>query len=320
MRKHLWIGLLIALICLYFAFRDISFRQIASSFESANPGWVILAVSIYLIGYLLRSLRWKVLMEPVKDIPTRSLFAPMIIGFLANNILPFRMGEIVRAHMTGKKFDISRTASLGTILLERLFDTVSFLTTFVAIALFFPFPFWVKRAAGALGGACGGVIIGLIVVSKHEHRFHMLVDAAPLPGTWKRRLYRVVSDLTRGVSSMTRLKHVAAALSLSLIIWIIEGTILYLIARALHVPLGYPQSFFLLFFLGLSVTLPQAPGYVGTMELFGTTALTVLKIPKGEGLALVLAIHGFQFCFIILMGSWALWKEGLSIRRLAKMT
>ena len=78
----------------------------------------------------------------------------------------------------------------------------------------------------------------------------------------------------------------------------------------------YGQAFFLLFALGLSVTLPQAPGYVGTFELFGVTALTFLGIPKDQGLAVILAVHGTQFIFITLLGSLALWKEGLTFRSL----
>ena len=65
--------------------------------------------------------------------------------------------------------------------------------------------------------------------------------------------------------------------------------------------------------MGLSVTLPQAPGYVGTMELFGVTALLWLGIPREQGLPIILTIHATQFLFILLLGCWALWHEGLSV-------
>jgi uncharacterized membrane protein YbhN (UPF0104 family) len=93
---------------------------------------------------------------------------------------------------------------------------------------------------------------------------------------------------------------------------------LYLMAHSFSVPLHYPQSFFLLFFMGLSVTLPQAPGYVGTLELFGVTALALLGIPKSQGLPVILAIHGTQFTFILILGLWALWKEGLSFQAMVE--
>ena len=91
-------------------------------------------------------------------------------------------------------------------------------------------------------------------------------------------------------------------------------------AHAFVVNLLYSQAFFLLFALGLSVTLPQAPGYVGTYELFGITALGLLGIPKDQGLPVILAIHGMQFAFITLLGTLGLWHEGLSFQNLTSTT
>jgi glycosyltransferase 2 family protein len=115
---------------------------------------------------------------------------------------------------------------------------------------------------------------------------------------------------------MHEFQAITAALFLSLIIWTLEGTTLYLIARAFPIPFNYPQAFFLLFFLGLSVTLPQAPGYVGTLELFGVTALGLLGISKESALPVILTIHGCQFGFVTVLGLLALWREGLSMREL----
>ena len=109
-------------------------------------------------------------------------------------------------------------------------------------------------------------------------------------------------------------------MGLSLLVWILEGTFLFLMARAFALPIAYGQAFFLLFALGLSVTLPQAPGYVGTFEFFGVTALSLLGIAKSQGLPLILAIHGTQFIFIGILGMFGLWKEGLSLRNLTSTT
>src|ERR1035441_6562237 len=87
-------------------------------------------------------------------------------------------------------------------------------------------------------------------------------------------------------------------------------------AGAFAVDVKYAGAFFLLFAIGLSVTLPQAPGYVGTFELFGVTALALLGIPKNQALPVILAIHGTQFTMIALMGTIGLWREGLSFHSL----
>src|SRR5262249_17746893 len=144
MRKHLWIGFLLAGVCLFFAIRGISFQELAATLRRARMEWIAMALLVSTLGFLLRAKRWEILIKPIRASPARQLFWPMIIGFFANNVLPFRMGELVRAHLCGTKFQVSRTGSLGSIMLERLCDTISFLTIFLLVALLYPFPRYIE--------------------------------------------------------------------------------------------------------------------------------------------------------------------------------
>src|SRR4029077_7583995 len=120
MRKQLLIGLIVSVLCLYFVFKGLSIREVWSAVQHANGRWILLAMAVYACGFTMRAIRWEYLIESIQRIPAAQLLPCMIIGFFANNVLPFRMGELVRAHVTGQKFNISRTASLGTILIERI--------------------------------------------------------------------------------------------------------------------------------------------------------------------------------------------------------
>src|SRR5205814_656813 len=113
MRKnvHIALGFLIAGVCLYFAFRGISFREMGVNLKRASLAPIFLALALSVVGFLLRSQRWAVLMAPVRPTGRFELFWVMMIGFFANNVLPLRMGELVRAHICGTKLNISRTAS-----------------------------------------------------------------------------------------------------------------------------------------------------------------------------------------------------------------
>jgi uncharacterized protein (TIRG00374 family) len=317
-QMHVWIGIFIAAVCLYLAFRGISFAQLWSALSHANPWPIVMAIALSVVSYFLRAERWAVLIKPVQPIKAAQLFWVLVIGFFANNILPLRMGELVRAHVCGKKFQISRTASLGTILLERLCDTLSFLTTFLVASLFVPFPGYMKKGALLLGAACFLVIVSLFLIHRHEDRFRAILNGSPLPARWKEIVHDSTTHFIHSISGITQPRFVAEAMAFSLVIWIIEGTFLYLMSRAFAIHLSYASAFFLLFALGLSVTLPQAPGYVGTFELFGVTALALLGIPKNQALPLVLAIHGTQFLFIAVLGCVALWKEGLTFHTLTE--
>ncbi|OGR90242.1 MAG: hypothetical protein A2992_07985 [Elusimicrobia bacterium RIFCSPLOWO2_01_FULL_59_12] len=318
MRKHFFIGLIISAVCLYFAFRGLSPREIGHALQQANPGWLLVALAVYSGSFFLRVIRWSHLMRSVKSVPAGQLFAPLIIGFFANNLLPFRMGELIRAHVTGKKLGISRTAALGTVILERICDALSFLVIFLTVAFFFPFPEAIRRAAGVMGAGCILAIGFLGAASKFQSRTRELVSRLPLSPAVRDKVQHLLANFTHGVSGLTHGPALAWALPLSLGIWLIEGSMVYLIIRSFPVHISYPEAFFVLFFLGLSVTLPQAPGYVGTVELFGVTALSLLGIPKESGLPMILTIHGMQFGLIFTLGLISTWKEGMTLGSLFK--
>ncbi len=127
----------------------------------------------------------------------------------------------------------------------------------------------------------------------------------------------MIDQITQSTVSNMPVGTAATVSLVSLLVWTTEATFLYLVAQALAVPLPYAGAFFLLFALGLSVALPQAPGYIGTFEFFGVTALALLGIPKEHALPVMLTIHSVQFVMIACMGMVALWHEGLSLKSLS---
>jgi uncharacterized protein (TIRG00374 family) len=307
------VGIAISGFCLYLVFRGLALKDIGQALHQADFRWIGIASIVYGLGFVTRTLRWQGLMQSIRKIPASDLLNPMVLGFFANNILPFRMGELVRAHVTGKKFGISRTASLATIILERLFDTISFLTIFLIVTLVLPFPSAVKYAAGLMAMGCAVLCISLFLATTHQQKALGQITHLPLPQTWKDRMSYLLTNFTHGVSGLTRPSFIIKAVCFSMAVWTIEGTTLYCIAHAFPIHLTYPQAYFVLFFLGLSVTLPQAPGYIGAMEAAGVGALWLLGIPREQGLPVILAAHGFQFLFIGTLGCIALWREGISL-------
>ncbi len=312
----LWCGVLISGFCLYWALRGISFADTLTAVKEARISILFLSLLTYITGYWMRAVRWETLMRPVKHVPAKDLFSPLILGFFGNNILPLRMGEILRAHWTGKKLGISRTSCLATIFMERLYDTISFLLTFLAVTLFFPFPESIEHGAYALGGACIATLIVLILSLCFQSHVKGLIEKLPLPHPLKSKILNLYHNFMHGASGTTKPSHVLIVFLQSLVIWTLEGTTLYIMVHAFPVTFAYPQAFFLLFMLGLSALLPQAPGYVGTVELAGTAALGLCGIPRAQALPIILTIHAFQFTFIVILGFISLSREGLSLRQL----
>jgi glycosyltransferase 2 family protein len=320
MKRRLLAGVAVAVLCLYFALRGISAKSILLAFLHAQPRWILAAVVVYLLASVFRSLRWRLLLAPLTKGSFLQILHLLVIGVLANNILPFRIGELVRADLTGRKLKISRSGSLGTIFVERLLDMVAFLTTFSVSALLFVFPPKVKMAAKLLGGCCLLALLGLVAMIQRGEWVEALLQISPVPVRLRSGLLRVVQNFTHGVSGVVKMSSAIPATALSMVVWVGEGTVIFFLAHAFSLSLSYPQAFYVLFFMGLAVTLPQAPGYVGTMELFGVTALQSLGFTKEAGLPVILGIHGFQFLFFLVLGLWGLWEEGLNLKTLTQLS
>ncbi len=317
MRKQIWIGLVIAVFFGYFAFRGISFREIGHALSQANLTIIGIAVLLYIADFLIRTVRWSIIIKPLKPVGPFEMVWVLLLGFFANNVLPFRMGEIARAHFCAQKTGISRSSAFGTIVMERLCDMVSFLFVFLIASTAVPFPAYMKKGALLMGSACLLAILALLFAHFKKQAFESILRRIPVPDSWKGKLMEMVNQFTHSTIGILRVGLLVKALCLSAVVWTAEAGFLFLIAKSLAVPLPFMGAFFLLFALGLSVALPQGPGYVGTYEYFGTTALAFLGIPKEQGLPMILAVHGLQFVLIALFGMFSLWKEGLSFRTLS---
>ena len=142
MKLKFWFGLGISLICLYLVFRNIEVDKVFETMRSVNYLYLgELAIILQLSTIWLRAERWKYLLAlPIKKLTFKHLLPATMIGFMANNILPARAGEFVRAYVIGKKERISSTASFATIIIERVCDMITMLSFLFLLIFVVKFP------------------------------------------------------------------------------------------------------------------------------------------------------------------------------------
>ena len=124
---RVWIGIPVSLFFLFLALRGQHPDEIRDAFSRVDWRLLPLALLLLYTGIAIRAYRWHILLRPVRDIPTRDVFPVMIIGYAANNVLPLRAGELVRAWVLEQRYGVRKTAALATIAVERLFDGVTML-------------------------------------------------------------------------------------------------------------------------------------------------------------------------------------------------
>lgn len=128
MKWKLWLGIGISVLFLFLAFRKVNLHELKKALESANYIYLIPAILLTILSLWIRAFRWQYILQPVREIRVSSLFSATMIGFMANNLLPVRLGEFVRAYTIGEKERISKSSSLATIVVERIFDGITILS------------------------------------------------------------------------------------------------------------------------------------------------------------------------------------------------
>ena len=154
---------------LYFAFRGTDFREVFLSIRGADYGWIAVMFLCLMASNAVRAWRWRYFLDPIKPgISFRNLFSGVMIGYCINNILP-RAGELVRPYSIGKQESISKSAALGTIVVERIIDSASFLILVIIIPFVYNGPLaesfpWLRQAGIAISAVTFGILVAAIVL------------------------------------------------------------------------------------------------------------------------------------------------------------
>lgn len=318
MKKKFLIGLLVSLIFLYLAFRKVDFPQLWDALKGANYWYILPNIVLGLLSMWMRAYRWKFMVNPIKKVGLGSLFSSVMIGFMANNVLPARLGEFVRAYSLGTKEKISKSATFATIVIERIFDGFSILFILWLSLLLSPFPDWVKKASNLF------LLMNLITLAflvfievKREItlKFFNLIFRF-LPASLSSKAGEILEKFIGGLKVFRNIPSLIWILAWSILIWVIVGISNYFIFLAFDLHPTIFASFILLGIVCLGVLLPSSPGYVGTFHYACVASFVVLKLNENISGPFSIVLHASQYFPVTLLGLYYLKKEHLSLKTL----
>jgi uncharacterized protein (TIRG00374 family) len=324
---HLLIGLVIIALSLFFAFRGVSVNELLDALMQADYYYIIPAVLLAIISYLFRAMRWRYLVCTVKDVKTTDLFAPLMIGFMAN-MLPARAGEFIRAYLLSKKVKISFSSSFATIFIERLFDLVVVLLLFIWVMLFMPEVF----SSGDPELVSNVKIFGItsltlcIFIFLFSALLQFRNDLAmkivgffvkPLPEKWKEKIVGMVHSFTDGLKIMKDKRGFMATVFLSVLIWasfIILYYPLYL-AFGIETQLPVVSSLIILCLtVAIFITVAPTPGFLGSYHLGCVAALHgIFGIEKAVALSYGIVAWIVAMGLTVFIGAIYAIKENISL-------
>lgn len=318
MKKKLIIGAFVSLIFLYLAFRKVNYDELWLAMKGAQYWYIVPNVILVILSMWMRAYRWKFMVNPIKRLGMKSLFSSVMIGFMANNVLPARLGEFVRAYSLGTKEGVSRTATFATIVIERIFDGFALLFILWLALLLSPFPDWVKKASNLfllINFATLAFLILLEVKRDLALKFFNFIFRL-LPLGLSSKAGEITEKFIGGLKVFRNVPSLLWILAWSVLIWLVVGISNYFIFLAfdLHPPIQ--ASFILLVIVSLGVMLPSSPGFVGTFQFFCVVSLATFGYDKNIALPFSILLHASQYFPVTLLGLYYLKKEHLSLKTL----
>ncbi len=320
-----WLGLVISAICLYFALQGIQLDQVANSLRGMNYVWLIPAALLFLVSYLARVFRWQLLFSPQKMRFT-SVFHALNIGYFLSNILPARLGDFVRAYLVGDMEGVSKARALSTVVVERMSDGLTVVLVFAVTALFVPkFPPEAREGAIGLGIVGVAAIVFLLLLSFQKERGLALLHrlAAPFPFLQRPGLWGALEALIDGFAVLRSPRPIFGVGMWSLVAWVLGGILFWVMMLAMQVrdaqgALLPPSAAFLVMTVtSLVVVVPSSPGYIGVFHFVATqTLVSVFGVDKSAALSYAVIMHAFNYLWLIVLGVYSIWHEGLSYQRL----
>ncbi|MCA9944196.1 MAG: flippase-like domain-containing protein, partial [Anaerolineales bacterium] len=227
-RVYFWIGVAVSAVFLWWALRGLDLSEVWRDVQTANYWWLLPGVAVYFVAVWARTWRWDYMLRPLKHIPLSNLFPVVVIGYMGNNIYPFRAGEVLRSYVLRRREDVPMSASLATVIVERVFDGLVMLV-FVFVALpFTPIPGDDGSIRTVVITASVLFFVAMVVffaLAAMPERFYALAEWLSnklLPDRMKRPLLDFLQRFLTGLESLRSFKNVLMIFFTSVVIWLLE--------------------------------------------------------------------------------------------------
>ena len=328
--RGFWIGILVSAVFIGLFVRGTDFAEVKKAFEEANYWWILASLPIYFAGLWMRTIRWQYLMRPVKRVTAARLYPVVIVGLMANNLMPARTGELVRAYVVGVRERISKSAALGTIAVDRLFDGLTLVPMLFIVAIFagqdvtFPVGFGRELSFAGLSivmailfGAGLAVLLVLVYWQAARNGLHNLVHKIA-PGSFKPKVEEILHSFFDGLESLRSPVDLVVAWVMSAASWTLEATMYYLVARGF----GIDEPFYVFLLLcaaaNLAIAVVASQGGVGPFELVVSRTVVAFGAAPELADAYAIGLHAVLLFPIIVLGLYLMWSMKLTFGDMLK--
>jgi uncharacterized protein (TIRG00374 family) len=311
-RLKIAVGVGISVVLIVYLFRGLDLHEVVDQLRGARWSWVGLAVLLAPVSLWARAKRWRYLFPPGADAP--GLFPAVAIGYMANNVLPLRAGELLRVYVVARRWRRGFWTVVATLVVERVLDIVAIVLILAALIFVIPVPPVLEWTAVGLLALALVAVAALVFVALAPAVCRRLVTrVAGRRPALERRFHGILETFIGGLAGIRARAHVGPLLAWTTIVWIVPALAGWTMLAAMNVTLPWVAAWTILAFTGLGVTIPSAPGYIGVFHAAAVLALTVFGVSHVTAVGYAVVFHATQYVPVTLVGWLFLLREQLSL-------
>ncbi len=316
-------GIAISIVLLWLAAREVDLPGMGQIVVGIRYPYVLLATIVYFVDLGFRALRWQVLLCPTGKIPARRLYPVLAIGYMANNLLPVRIGELSRAYLVAQREQVEIGVVLASVAIERIVDGLTVVTLLLVTLPFIPAAIgpggdWVSALA-LLAGVTFGIgtlFIALLILGRR-----IWIDLARetlerLPPRVRLPALRAIAGFIDGLGALKDLRRLTETLVLSIAIWVIGAVTYVLVGAAFDVSLSPLSAITTICVVNLATAVPLAPAGLGAFEAVAERMLVLLGVATTTAFGMTIVLHAVLFFPVVVVGLFFLWRTGLTFGHL----
>ncbi len=326
--RRVWLGFAISVAFLALFLVRTDFGEFRDAFADANYAIAFASLPVYFLGIWVRTVRWQYLLRPVARVSAWRLYPVVIIGLMANNLIPARAGELVRAYILGERERVSKATALGTIAVDRLFDGLTLVPMLVIVAAFvgadekfeagLPLvDFTVDFARLAvLMAVLFGVALGALFVLAFSQRWRERADRLVLaltPERFREGVEGIAHSFFQGLDSLRSPRDLAVAWVMSTVSWTLEALMYYMIGIAFGIDAGFHVYLLVTAAANLAISILASQGGIGPFEVVTKETLIGAGIGSSAAGAYAVGLHAMLLLPVIGLGLYFLGTMGLSL-------
>lgn len=307
---------MLSALFIYLALRGIELGAVYDAFSNAHVlPWMPLGLACFLVGYLLRGIRCWLLVRQTNEISVGTATSVLLVGYGANNVLPARLGELVRGGMLAERANMPVVQALTVTFVERVLDGLSLLFILVVATASSAVPNWIDEVVKLAILVFGMATVG-IAVAAFRPAFVSLV-AGMIGGLFgsagRERCIRLASSVNAAAACVRAPRTALLLVALSILIWCFEAAFYALFLPIFDLPLSLEAGTVTMCVTGFGLLLPSTPGFIGPFHYFASQTLIAYGIAEPSALAYATFVHLGFYVPLTLLGAGAMAWYGVEL-------